>query len=190
MASLITPEGRERQKRKHERTAPVGPHKLPAYGLSGWKWRADVLALVERVGARSVLDYGAGKGTLAAATIGDGLRVSCYDPITFPDKPKPADVVVCTDVLEHVEPDCLDAVLAHIHALARKAVLIAVPRHRAEKAAPGFALEAPEWWRQRLAAYWPRHEASVVRWTIKEEFVPCDPDSEIHTPRLRFIGFA
>lgn len=187
MAQLISAEALEREREQHAREKPEGPHRLPGYGITGWRWRDEVLALAERIGAKSVLDYGAGKGSLAASMVGD---VRCYDPVTFPAEPKPADIVVCTDVLEHVEPGSLDAVLSHIERLAEKGVLIAVPKHRPEKASPALTIEEPSWWRFRLSAYWPSHEADVVRWSASQRFVPCVPWSTTQTPRLRFIGFA
>lgn len=82
----------------------------PQYGAGGSKHADTVLKLVEHLKAKSehglpsVLDYGCGKGTLAGAL---PFPIFEYDP-AIPGKdeaPRPADLVVCTDVLEHVEPD-------------------------------------------------------------------------------------
>jgi 2-polyprenyl-3-methyl-5-hydroxy-6-metoxy-1,4-benzoquinol methylase len=80
------------------------------YGTSGASYAASVLSLATAFRVRSILDYGCGKGTLAKTLSGP---VREYDP-AIPGKdapPDPADLVVVTDVLEHVEPECLDAVL-------------------------------------------------------------------------------
>ena len=63
-----------------------------------------------------MLDYGAGKGRL-----GEALRkmlpnppvIHCYDPAApeWAGEPAPCEMVVCIDVLEHVEPGYLDPVL-------------------------------------------------------------------------------
>lgn len=67
----------------------------------------------ERIGTRDILDYGCGKGNLARRM---PWPIKEYDP-GIPGKdapPQPADMVICRDVLEHVEPDCLHAVLADL----------------------------------------------------------------------------
>lgn len=59
-------------------------------------------------------------------------------------KPAFADMVVAIDVLEHVAPDRLDAVLARLRLLARKAVFLTVSELSDGRSA--------EWWRARLEA--------------------------------------
>ena len=94
------------------------------YGVQGYKYLQPILALAERVGAQSILDYGCGQGTLAAyAKRMSPLPVHNYDPAIpeWAGEPSPADVVVCTDVLEHIEPLCLPEVMEHLAFLTNKA---------------------------------------------------------------------
>lgn len=152
---LITPDGLERNRLAHERVVPQGPHKQP-YGVSGWKWIPRIREVLSQFECFSVLDYGAGKGTLKEK-LDDYAPTANYDPITFPGDPEPADLVVCTDVLEHVEPECRDDVLSHIKALANKAVFIVVPLHPPEKHGPHLTSQPLDWWEDLLAEYWPKY---------------------------------
>ena len=114
-------------------------HSRPqGYGGKGSKWAETVLDLIKRYDAWSVLDYGCGKGTLGKAlreASVPGLRIDEYDPaITgWSMLPGFADMVVCTDVLEHIEPDRLPSVLGHIALLARKAAFLVVALDPANK---------------------------------------------------------
>src|SRR5438046_383660 len=69
------------------------------YGIFRSNSEELVRALIARDGFNTVLDYGCGQGRLKAS-LGD--CVTEYDPcIDGKDAdPKPADLVVCTDVLE------------------------------------------------------------------------------------------
>ncbi len=82
--------------------------------------------------AQSVLDYGCGKGTLAEAV---SFEIREYDPAIAgkDENPLPADLVICTDALEHIEPEYLDAVLVHIASLTRMAAFFVVHTGRAQK---------------------------------------------------------
>lgn len=85
----------------------------PIYGIGGGKYADTVLKLCEGLNTRLVLDYGCGKGYLGKSL---PFPIWEYDP-GIPGKAdgaRPADIVVCTDVLEHIEPELLPEVLADI----------------------------------------------------------------------------
>lgn len=151
-SALISPAYLELQRRLHAR--PKG------YGGKGDTWAQPVLDLVARFRASSVLDYGCGRGALKRALEPIkpvSLDVREYDP-AIPGKdgrPSFADLVVCTDVLEHIEPDRLDAVLAHLKTLARTAVFVVIALRESNKTlADGrnaHLIVAPaDWWIDRL----------------------------------------
>src|SRR5881394_1730573 len=140
-------------------------HSRGNYGVSGHKWASKVFDLAGQCEARTVLDYGCGRGTLGAAMrknypdwAGDFLE---YDPAIPGKETKPtqADLVVCGDVLEHIEPDCLLAVLDDIRSIARKAVFLVVATRLAVKTlADGrnahLIVEPVEWWLPKLMLRW------------------------------------
>jgi hypothetical protein len=133
-------------------------HKRKAYGIGGARWADEVRRLVAEHRCINVLDYGSGKGTLKRAL--PGVYVDEYDP-AIPGKdhePLPADLVVCTDVLEHIEPDCLDDVLKHIASLTNRVALLSIATRPATKLlADGrnahLIVENGGWWIDRLAPY-------------------------------------
>ena len=90
-----------------------------AYGVGGGRHAPIVLKLADSLKTQSILDFGCGKGYLAKAL---PFPIWEYDP-AVPGKdmpPRPADLVVCTDVLEHVEPDRILFVLDEIRRCMRK----------------------------------------------------------------------
>lgn len=151
---LISSAYRDEQRTLH--AAPKG------YGGKGGKWAPPVAALVARFAATSVLDYGCGRGSLTKALRAldlPGLRVDEYDPAIDGKHRLPvfADLVACTDVLEHIEPARLDAVLKHLHVLARKAVFLVVALDESNKTLSDgrnahLILESPAWWAARVTA--------------------------------------
>jgi hypothetical protein len=154
---LITDEYRMLNAELHQR--------VPAYGTGGWKWAPTVALLAWQVEARTILDYGSGKGSLRTALLDFDQRVFDvreYDP-AVPGKeapPLPADVVCCLDVLEHVEESCIDSVLAHLFSLRKRVVLLDIAcRVGGKKLAdgrPAHVLVRPaQWWRAKLAAFGP-----------------------------------
>ncbi len=130
------------------------------YGGKGSKWAPAVRALIDQFSATSVLDYGCGQGSLKTALqalCDTSIRLSEYDP-AIPMKngwPEFADLVVCTDVLEHIEPDRLTHVLAHLRTLARKAVFVVIATRPSNKVMSDgrnahLIQESPEWWAETL----------------------------------------
>lgn len=147
---LISPEYLEQNRQLHA---------LGAYGVSGRHNVRDVLAFARQVQAFGMLDYGSGQGTLKSALVTAGFSgpIEEYDPaIQGRDRmPKPADLVTCTDVLEHIEAEKLPAVLNHVFSLAKKAVFLVIATRPAQKSlADGrnahLIVEDAAWWLQRL----------------------------------------
>jgi len=111
-------------------------HETHRYGARGDKWADKVVDLATSHGVSSILDYGCGKGALKTAISGSlAAIVSEYDPAISgkQDIPVLADMVVCTDVLEHIEPECLDSVITHLHSLTGKILFAAVSTRLAVK---------------------------------------------------------
>jgi hypothetical protein len=83
--------------------------------------------------------------------------VFSYDPAVegIDEEPDPADLVVCTDVLEHIEPDCLDDVLADISRCTLKVAMLTVCTVPAAKHLPDgrnahLIVENSRWWMRKL----------------------------------------
>jgi len=134
-------------------------HQRADYGMNGVRHLASIKALAQAYDAHSLLDYGCGKQTLIEA-----LRVPWargYDPGVpgLDGPPVPADIVVCTDVLEHIEPDCLEAVLDHIRSLTTKVIFATISLQPAKKVLPDgrnthLIVQPAAWWLWRLLARW------------------------------------
>lgn len=144
---LVQAMARNYQQKKHDPTQPfsnvVGFHRRPLitpeyaamnaqlhrdsvlYGLGGARHAEPVLALCKSFGTTSVLDYGCGKSQLQRAL---PFPIWEYDP-GVPGKeesPRPADIVVCTDVLEHIEPELLRHVLEDIQRCTKKIAYLVI----------------------------------------------------------------
>lgn len=151
---LASPEYRALLQKRYEQ---------PGWGGSGKSWANHVRSFYHDIGAQTVLDYGCGRGTLKQAL--EGIDVREYDPgIIGKDKVplRPVDLVVCTDVLEHIEPDKIGAVLVHIRSLALKGVFLNIALDAAKEKLPDgrnahLLQMKPDWWEDQLAkaALWP-----------------------------------
>jgi len=77
-----------------------------------------VAQLVKQANIQSISDYGAGKKRLLEGLKANGVTPKDYYPFdpVFPEygEPKSADLVCCIDVLEHIEPTKLNAVLQEL----------------------------------------------------------------------------
>jgi 2-polyprenyl-3-methyl-5-hydroxy-6-metoxy-1,4-benzoquinol methylase len=96
------------------------------YGTSGQSYRELVRPIADW-GRKPILDYGCGKGTLKSS-LGPAYTVYQYDPavVDYSQSPEPCETVVCTDVLEHIEPDLLGNVLDDLRRVTTGKAFIAV----------------------------------------------------------------
>lgn len=136
-----------------------GLHATGRFGGKGGKWADAAIGLLRAYECATVLDYGCGRGQFRREMNGFGVEVSEYDPaIDGKGKPPhPADLVMCTDVLEHIEEDRIEAVLAHIRSLARKVAFFVIHTGPASKNLPDgrnahILLRDSKWWYTALLA--------------------------------------
>lgn len=125
------------------------------YGMSAASHR-DIVRRVSLWGRKTILDYGAGRETLKL-TLGPAYRLTSYDPCVegLDTPPVPHDVVYCGDVLEHVEPELLGNVLAHIRELTKETAVIVVALRPSSKFYDDgrnahLIVEGKDWWENRL----------------------------------------
>ena len=143
--------------------------------------------LIGRTGARTILDYGSGKGRqyLPAGIMENGVvrwnsmqeywgveSIRCYDPGHAPFSALPEgtfDGVICTDVLEHCPEDDLPWIVGEFFGFARRFVFANVACYPAMKTLPNgenahCTIQPVEFWREifeRAAA-----GASGVLWEV------------------------
>lgn len=131
-------------------------HAVGNYGISGQRYATEVLRICALAGSKDVLDYGCGQRTLEKAL---GFEIRNYDPCIpgLDAPPKRADIVVCTDVLEHIELDCLDDVLDDLRRVTGKIGYFVVATRPAKKTLPDgrnahLIQERLSWWLPKLEA--------------------------------------
>lgn len=145
---LISHEYKEQQKAMHEKYD---------YGTASLVYAPLVSDFINALEITEVLDYGAGKMELIK-TISDQKLVNHpfnyipYEPANEKccEPPNPAELVTCIDVLEHVEPECIDAVLDDLSRVVKKAGFFTVCSLPAKKQLPdgrnAHLIQKPSWW--------------------------------------------
>ena len=114
----------------------------------------------------SVLDYGCGKGLILESLNKKlkplGMDIQGYDPCVekYSGPPKPADILLCTDVLEHVEPEKTEEVLRHIRSLTLNVSYLIIDLLPAAKRLPDgrnahINLNTAGWWLNALSDSFP-----------------------------------
>jgi len=136
-------------------------HRSTNWGDGSHRRAAELALLIRSLGyPRKVLDYGCGKGTLGPALkhVLPYLEVSEYDP-GIPGKDTPPagkhDLVISTDVLEHIEPECVDDVLANIAAVTGRYFYATIGLELAKHILPDgrnahILIRPMEWWSAAL----------------------------------------
>jgi hypothetical protein len=140
------------------RAQQVELHMNPNYGVASIAFAPIVAKLIVDNGIKSLSDYGAGKKNLQRALEPAGISIDYrpYDP-AFPEygDPQEADLVACIDVLEHIEPACLDAVLDDLVRIMPRIGFLSVHTGAAVKVLSDgrnahLIQEPARWWLPRL----------------------------------------
>jgi hypothetical protein len=150
---LITEDYRAQQTKLHED---------PAYGRASVAHAPLVAKAINAFNVGEVLDYGAGKlallKTISTKLLVDHkFRYIPYEPadLRYSDKPEPAQMVVCLDVLEHIEPELIDNVLDDLKRLVLEVGLFTIHCTQAKKVLPDgrnahLIQEGMAWWLPKI----------------------------------------
>lgn len=116
-------------------------HRNPGYAVALRHWAPLVAEIARQVRPPRILDYGAGKGRLGEALaplLDFPCEVRQYDPAipAIAAAPEPCEMVACLDVLEHIEPDRLDAVLDDLQRVTARIGLFTIATGPASKMLP------------------------------------------------------
>jgi hypothetical protein len=178
--SLISETYRAQQEHLHETTQ---------YGTASIQYAPLVAQIIDRLEISHLLDYGSGKSCNLGKTLfrrgyphrpklehlGDEkFRYQAYDPGVpeLAGLPIPAQMVACIDVLEHVEPECLDAVLDHLVQLTEAVIFLTVHTGPAKKILPDgrnahINQQPMSYW---LPKFWDRFDIHTVQVTGEHQF--------------------
>lgn len=140
------------------------------YGTKGRKWARFVDSVATHHHWPTILDYGCGQGSLARELRRIGWQhVAEYDPAVDQKDgpPSPADLVVCTDVLEHVEPDLVQNVVADLARLALRGLFVVISLVPTAKVLSDgrqahISLHAASWWADKLSEHFTLVEVLAV----------------------------
>lgn len=140
------------------------PKHMPRWGAGGQRHAQAVSAIVREYDVKALVDYGCGHGMLMAELEKlfkpGALALVGYDPgmPQFSALPEHTDMIVSTDVLEHVEPDKLDGVLTHIRMLTGKVAYLNIHTGPAKAVLPDgrnahLIQQTAPWWKTKLEQY-------------------------------------
>lgn len=148
------------------------------YGTAAKHRKKEIVDFCKKVGNREILDYGCGKGMLKQV-LGSKYVVHEFDP-AIPGKdqlnPRKYPVVVCVDVMEHVEPVYIQEVLFHLKELTESGIYFAISLKRGTRrmADGSFAHKSvfnAAWWFEVLSAHFTPEEGQLVHMHNDQEFI-------------------
>lgn len=135
------------------------------WGVSAKKYFKEIQGMAQELKAGDILDYGCGSCSMTKCfrTNKNPIPIYEYDPC-IDDKmnnKRPADLVVCTDVLEHIEKDKLDNVLYDLWAHSRKGMFLVIATVGCSEIFEDGTnahqiVESPVWWLNKLEEAYQR----------------------------------
>jgi hypothetical protein len=151
MSQLISEDYRKQLQELHE--------KSKGFGTSSAMHTDSIKMVIDRYKCDDMLDYGCGKQALKTALkIKEGYYG--YDPAIpeYSDVPEPRDLVICTDVLEHVELGMVDPVIQDLARVTKKVGFFVIHTGPAFNVLPDgrnahITQQPARWWLLRLCKH-------------------------------------
>jgi len=133
-------------------------HQTPKTFFRGVKVAGKIEEFLQKYQPQSLIDFGCGKGDLHKM-LGETIpKVAGYDPGMPEFEHLPNDefeVLISTDVLEHVEPEMIDVTLQAVNNLFTKSCYLLIASYPAKKYLPDgrnahLIIESFEWWKDKI----------------------------------------
>ena len=135
-------------------------HKKGKWGITGGNYVYIIDSIAHTHSFSSILDYGCGHGSLAKAFEEHKpnlYRIFEYDPGIEgkTDLPSPCELVVCIDVLEHIEEEYVDNVLEDLQRCVLKIGFFTVSlrpavRRLSDGSNAHVTVKPADWWFEKL----------------------------------------
>jgi len=161
-------------------------HKTGKYGVAAGRYYGRTISqIVDKAQIDHLLDYGCGSRLSLTESLKPErkFKYQCYDPGVekYADDPIPADMVVCCDVLEHIEPEYLEDVLDHLQELTEHILFCSIHTGPAGKRLPDgrnahLTQQPMSWWLPKL---FERFEIQSVQIRTEYEFWVVANNSEL-----------
>jgi len=136
------------------------------------EYKHQIFNLINENNIKTILDYGCGKAKFHSILFNNrkvpgspmGINITPYDPAVTQFSNKPTglyDLVLCIDVMEHVQEDKVDEVLKDIFSYSNK-VFLTITCYPAMQVLPNgknahYTIKEPDWWKEKLKPYDGNH---------------------------------
>ena len=132
------------------------------------EYKHQIFNLIKENNIKTILDYGCGKAKFHSILFNNrkvpgspmGINMTPYDPAVAQFSNKPTgqyDLVLCIDVMEHVQEDKIDEVLKDIFTYSNK-VFLTITCYPATQILTNnknahYTVKEPGWWKEKLEPY-------------------------------------
>lgn len=157
------------------RAANAHLHETTNFGVTAPRFEKSIRHMAGLYKAVSFLDYGSGRNRWVERIFPEAA-VQSYDPAVpdLAEAARPADMLVCCDVLEHIEPELLGNVLRDMKRCARFCAFVTIATRPAKKTLPDgrnahLIVQPADWWLPRMMGLWK----------VRAFFNPMDQEIEL-----------
>lgn len=148
--------------------------KFHANNISNWigeslaEYKHEIYKIIKEKNIKTILDYGCGKATFHKILFNNkkipgspqNINITGYDPCVpnFEKRPEGKyDLVLCIDVMEHVQEDKIDEVLKDIFSFSTNVFLTITCYPATQTLLNGknahYTVKDPDWWKEKLKSY-------------------------------------
>ena len=147
------------------------------YGGSGHFYFEQIKEFIKHIKPNSILDFGSGKGSLGKLLMKDNIKIDEYDPAIEGKEIPPRknyDMLISTDVLEHLYEDELDLLFQDMLSFESKYMYHVVSNRAAYNKLPDGSnahktVKDSNWWLEKMKTYFQQYKVYTISFNKKEQ---------------------